>query len=219
MKIIAINGSPRKNKNTATLLTKALEGAASRGAQTEIIHLYDQNYKGCVSCFSCKLKDGKSYGKCALKDDLSPILEKISNADAIIFGSPIYLHSVTGAMRSFLERLLFQYLTYDINHSSIFTRKIPAGFIYTMNVTSDQFKAGGYEDELKALETYIEKTFGSFESLVVNDTYQFNDYSKYVAPLFDESKKKLVKEIQFPKDCQSAFDMGVRFVLLNIPYL
>jgi multimeric flavodoxin WrbA len=211
MKVIAINGSPRKNKNTATLLTKALEGAASRGAQTELIHLYDQNYKGCISCFACKLKNGKSYGKCALNDDLAPILEKISNADAIILGSPIYLHSVTGAMKSFLERLLFQYLAYDVNHSSIFNRKIPAGFIYAMNVTSDQFKAG-YEDELKSLQAYIEKTFGSLESLVVNDTYQFNDYSKYVAPLFDENKKKKVKEIQFPKDCQSAFNMGVRFV-------
>lgn len=134
MKVMAINGSPRKNKNTATLLTKALEGASSCGAETELIHLYDQNYKGCVSCFACKLKNGKSYGKCALKDDLTPILEKVSNANAIIFGSPIYLHSVTGAMRSFLERLIFQYLVYDTNHSSLFKRKIPAGFIYTMNV-------------------------------------------------------------------------------------
>ncbi|EHI96896.1 NADPH-dependent FMN reductase [Clostridium sp. DL-VIII] len=211
MKVIAINGSPRKNKNTATLLTKALEGASSFGAETELIHLYDQNYKGCVSCFACKLKDGKSYGKCALKDDLTPILEKVSSADAIILGSPIYLHSVTSAMRSFLERLVFQYLVYDENHASLFQRKIPAGFIYTMNVTNEQFKAD-YEADLKSLQAYIEKTFGSFESLVVNDTYQFNDYSKYVATLFDEKKKRKVREEQFPKDCQNAFDMGVRFV-------
>ncbi|AZV58370.1 flavodoxin family protein [Clostridium sp. AWRP] len=211
MKVIAINGSPRKNKNTATLLTKALEGASSCGAETELIHLYDQNYKGCVSCFACKIKNGKSYGKCALKDDLTPILEKVSNANAIIFGSPIYLHSVTGAMRSFLERLIFQYLVYDTNHSSLFPQKIPAGFIYTMNVTSEQFKAE-YEDELKSLQLYVEKTFGSFESLVINDTYQFDDYSKYVAPLFDEKKKRKVREEQFPQDCQNAFNMGVRFV-------
>ncbi|AGX44583.1 flavodoxin family protein [Clostridium saccharobutylicum] len=211
MKVIAINGSPRKNKNTVTILNKALEGAASRGAETELIHLYDQNYKGCVSCFACKLKDGKSYGKCALKDDLTPILEKVSNADAIIFGSPIYLHSVTGAMRSFLERLIFQYLVYDKDHSSLFQRKIPAGFIYTMNVTNEQFKSE-YENDLKSLQVYIEKTFGSFESLAVNDTYQFNDYSKYVSSLFDEKKKRKVKEEQFPKDCQNAFNMGVRFV-------
>lgn len=211
MKVIAINGSPRKNKNTATILTKALEGAASRGAETELIHLYDQNYKGCVSCFACKLKNNKSYGKCALKDDLTPILEKVSNADAIIFGSPIYLHSVTGAMRSFLERLIFQYLVYDKNHSSLFQRKIPAGFIYTMNVTNEQFKSE-YENDLKSLQVYIEKTFGSFESLAVNDTYQFNDYSKYVSSLFDEKKKRRVKEEQFPRDCQNAFNMGIRFV-------
>lgn len=210
MRVLAINGSPRKNKNTATLLTKALEGASSCGAETELIHLYEQNYKGCMSCFACKLKNGKSYGKCALKDDLTPILEKVSNADAIIFGSPIYLHSVTSAMKAFLERLIFQYLVYDVNHPSLFQRKIPAGFIYTMNVTNDKFKAE-YEDDLKSLQEYIEKTFGSFEALVVNDTYQFNDYSKYVAPLFDERKKRKVREEQFPKDCQNAFDMGVRF--------
>lgn len=210
MKVLAINGSPRKNKNTATLLNKVLDGASSCGAETELIHLYDLNYKGCISCFACKLKNGKSYGKCALKDDLTPILEKVSNADAIIFGSPIYLHSVTGAMRSFLERLIFQYLVYDQDHSSLFNRKMSVGFIYTMNVTHDQFK--GYEDELKSVQTYIEKIFGSFESLIANDTYQFDDYSRYVAPLFDETKKRKVKEKQFPQDCQNAFDMGVRLV-------
>jgi multimeric flavodoxin WrbA len=211
MKVIAINGSPRKNKNTATLLNKALEGASSRGAETELIHLYDYNYKGCISCFACKLKNGKSYGKCALKDDLAPILEKVSNADAIIFGSPIYLYSITGAMKAFLERLVFQYLVYDKNHSSIFPRKMPSGFIYTMNVTNEKFKAE-YEDVLKPIKLYIKNTFGYFESLVVNDTYQFDDYSKYVASLFDEKKKRKVREEQFPKDCKDAFDMGVRFV-------
>jgi Multimeric flavodoxin WrbA len=54
MKIIAFNGSPRKKWNTATLLQKALDGAASKGAETELIHLYDLNYKGCISCFACK---------------------------------------------------------------------------------------------------------------------------------------------------------------------
>ena len=52
MKVMAINGSPRKKWNTATLLDKALEGAASQGAETELIHLYDLNYKGCISCFA-----------------------------------------------------------------------------------------------------------------------------------------------------------------------
>ena len=56
MKFLAINGSPRKQWNTATLLNKALEGASSEGAGAELIHLYDLNFKGCTSCFECKLK-------------------------------------------------------------------------------------------------------------------------------------------------------------------
>ena len=113
MKIIAFNGSPRKEWNTATLLKKALEGAASQGAGTELIHLYDLDYKGCTSCFACKLKDGKSYGKCAVRDELTPVLEKIPDVDALILGSPIYAGAATGEMRSFLERLNFPYLVYD----------------------------------------------------------------------------------------------------------
>ena len=70
MKIMAFNGSPRKAWNTATLLGKALEGAASKGAETELVHLYDLSFKGCISCFACKLKGGRSYGKCAVEDDL-----------------------------------------------------------------------------------------------------------------------------------------------------
>lgn len=211
MKILAINGSPRKNKNTAALLNKALEGAASQGAETELINLYDLNYKGCISCFACKIKNGESYGKCALKDDLSPILEKAANADAIILGSPIYFASITGAMRSFLERFMFQYLVYDTAYSSLFRKKVSTAFIYTMNVNNDRMKDSGYDELFKYLEMVMKRLFGSSESLIVNDTYQFDDYSKYVATLFDEKKKAKVREEQFPKDLQEAFNMGVRF--------
>ncbi|MGZ4951339.1 MAG: flavodoxin family protein, partial [Halobacteriota archaeon] len=66
MNVLAINGSPRTKCNTATLLDSALEGAASQGAETELVHLYKLTFKGCISCFSCKLKNGESYGRCAV---------------------------------------------------------------------------------------------------------------------------------------------------------
>ena len=122
MKVIAINGSPRKKWNTATLLEKALEGAASEGAETELIHLYDLNFKGCTSCFACKLKDGKSYGKCAMKDELTPVLEKLEDADAVILGSPLYLGNSTGEMRSFMERYIFPYLVYSATQYHYFLK-------------------------------------------------------------------------------------------------
>ena len=66
--------------------------------------LYNFNYKGCKSCFECKLINGNSYGQCSINDEISPILKKIKNADAIILSSSIYLGSITGEMKSFMER-------------------------------------------------------------------------------------------------------------------
>lgn len=208
-KVIAINGSPRKNWNTATLLNKALEGAASQGASTELIHLYDLTYKGCTSCFVCKLKNGKSYGKCAWQDDLTPILAKIEQADALLLGSPIYLGAVTGEMRSFLERLVFPYLVYDENYSSLFPKKIPSGFIYTMNVPEDLMKKM-YIQNLQIAENVLGRMLGPVESLFATDTYQFSNYDQYVAPKFDAAAKAKRREEQFPVDCEKAFALGIR---------
>lgn len=211
MKVIVINGSPRKKWNTAILLNKALEGAASKGAETELIHLYDLDYKGCISCFACKLKDGKSYGKCAVSDDLSPVFKRIEDADALILSSPIYLGAATGEMRSFMERLLFPYYVYDVSHPTLFKKKIPTGFIYSMGLNMDGMKERGYDQHFKVTELLMERVFGTSESLCVTDTYQFDDYSKYVSTLFNEKKKAKRREEEFPKDCQRAFEMGVRF--------
>ncbi len=211
MKIIAVNGSPRKSWNTATLLNKALEGAASQGAETELIQLYDLNYKGCTSCFACKMKEGKSYGMCAVNDDVTPILDRIKEACAIILGSPIYLGGVTGEMRSFLERLIFPYLVYDPERSSLFKKKIPVGFIYTMGAPENRIKEAGYEQQFKLMDMILKRIFGASESLVVTDTYQFDDYSMYVATGMDsEAKAKRRREV-FPTDCQKAYEMGATF--------
>lgn len=211
MSIVAINGSPRKNHNTATLLQKALEGAGAAGAETELIHLYELNFKGCISCFACKLKGGKSYGRCAVKDGLTPVLEKIFAADAVILGSPVYLHSVTGEMRSLLERMIFPYLVYDKAYSTLFPRSIPVGFIYTMNVTEDRMKEFGYDQVFGGTEQALRRIFGSLETLFVHDTYQFSDYSKYVVTAFDEKAKAKRRREQFPLDCQKAFALGTEF--------
>lgn len=215
MKIIAINGSPRKNKNTGILLNHALGGAKSCGAETELINLYNLNYKGCVSCFACKIKNGKNYGKCSYQDELTPILNQIENADAIILGSPIYFASVTGEMHSFLERLMFPYLAYTKKYRSLFGRKLPVGFIYTMNVTKEQMSEFGYNQSLHFTETFLENIFGYFKSLSVNDTYQFDDYSKYVVTAFDSAKKARVREEEFPIDCKKAYNLGLELMTYN----
>jgi multimeric flavodoxin WrbA len=211
MKVIAINGSPREKWNTALLLEKALEGAASQGAETELIHLYKVNFKGCISCFACKTKGGTSYGRCGVKDDLTPILERINKADAFVLGSPVYFGAATGEMRCFMERLLFPYLAYSNPPRSLFGRKINTGFIYTMNCPEDRIKDfGGQQIDINQFA--LGMVFGACESLLSYETLQFNDYSKIVSDLFNVEERLKRREEVFPQDCRKAFEMGVRLV-------
>jgi multimeric flavodoxin WrbA len=214
MEVIAFNGGPRKTWNTATLLQKALEGAASQGAATKLIHLYDLDFKGCKSCFGCKTKGGPSHGRCAVKDDLTPILKKVEKADALILGSPIYFWAVSGEMKSFMERLMFPFYRYATDNDpapSLFPKTIHTGFIYTMGATEERLKEVGYEKAIALNEAFLRRIFGKSESLLSIDTYQFDDYSKIDQDRFDPEKKAARRKDHFPRDCQRAFEMGIRF--------
>lgn len=210
--VLAVNGSPRKTGNTAILLGEALAGAAAAGAATELIHLYDLDYKGCVSCFACKLKDGPSYGRCAVRDGLTPVIEKIARADALILGSPIYFGAVSGEMRSFQERLFFPYLQYiAAEDRSLFPRPLPTAFIYTMNVDEARFKAIGWDRPPADTARFLTMLFRApSEALFAYDTMQFDDYNRYVAPMFDPVAKVKSRHEDFPRDCARARDLGAR---------
>lgn len=212
MNIIAINGSPRKKHNTALLLQAALDGATEKGATGEMINLYDLNFKGCTSCFACKLIGGKSYGKCAMQDDLTPVLEKIAKADALVMGTPVYFGNTTGEFRSFYERLLFPYFVYDKNYSSLWDRKMPSAIIYTMNIKEEMAHEWNYQKTLGVLASYANRNFGSCEPVFVYDTCQFDDYSKYKCEAFDPVYKKKRKEENFPKEIENAKELGRRLV-------
>lgn len=209
MNVIAINGSPRKNGNTVTLLKEALKGAESQGVQTQQVDLYDLKYKGCVSCFYCKRKD-RPHGTYAMRDDLSPLLEKLKAVDAVIFGSPIYYDNITSGMTAFLERFLFSNYIYSENIPTVFPKKLPTGFIYSMNITKEQSERVHVPSNLEKYQRSITEVLGHKpELLYVYNTWQFTDYSKYESSIFSEEDKRKQREEQFPLDCKAAYDMGV----------
>jgi len=212
MKLLAFNGSPRKTWNTATLLGHAMKGAESAGAETELFHLYDLDFKGCRSCFACKRIGGASYGHCAANDGLSPLLKAAESADALLIGSPIYYALTTGETRSFLERLMFPFSVYDLQRSTLSGRKIRTAFIYTAGAPEPMVKERGFDRNAQLTEQAMERIFGSCDALWVTDTYQFDDYSKFVSSLFDPLAKKKRRDEQFPKDCEKAYELGVRLV-------
>lgn len=211
-KIIAINGSPRKNKNTATMLQSALEGAKAVGAETELINLYDYEFKGCVSCLACKRKGNKSNGLCVYSDALAPVLEKCKDADAVVLGSPIYLSDVTGMMRSFIERFVFPSLAYQVDPATgslrTLAKKKPIGFIYTMNAQQEWF-AQAYASLCAQTEASLAMIYGGpVRSLQVFNTYQVDNYADYDMDYFCEPEKRQYRDTHFDADKQQAFDLG-----------
>jgi multimeric flavodoxin WrbA len=101
MKILAIHGSPRTIRSSTRKLTGlVLEGAAGAGAETEIIDLADYRIIPCTACDACSLN-----GICVNDDDVPSLLARMQAADAIVFGSPVYIDNISGQMKVFFDRL------------------------------------------------------------------------------------------------------------------
>ncbi len=210
MKALFVNCSPRKNWNTQKLLERAMQGAKDSGAECELVNLYDIAFKGCVSCFACKLKARKQDGLCAFKDPLTPILEKARNSDVLVIGSPVYFSYPTAYMRAFLERFGFPLMDYSGNTN--LDRKIQSALIFTMNAPEDIAEKFNYPVLLGANATALERLLGNCEVLNVYDTYQFSDYSRYEAKMFDPDHKAKRRDEQFPIELDKAYDLGKRLV-------
>jgi len=209
MKVLAFNGSPRRDGTTATLLKKALEGATSQGVETELIQLNQLNMKGCQACFSCKKRGGKGYGKCVQKDDMTELYGRIEQADASILGSPIYFGAITSGMQMFVERL-YPYLNYG-NLSSNFPKKISLGLIYTM--AADDQQAKSFKGYFQFHHMIFSMLFSSVETLVSVDAFHVKDYSEIVADAIEPwvARKLKHQQEEFPQDCEKAFEMGAKF--------
>ena len=213
MKILAINGSPRKKRNTAQLLGKILEGAKEVGAETELVHLVDLNYKGCISCFKCKRLDGKSYERCSVKDELLPVLQKAHETDVLVLGTPIYFAMETSFMRAFMERMFFQYNTYAPSKPSVAPEKKATALVYTMNVSEEGSKTMGFDVVSEMARKIMKRRFKGPCSIFASfETMQYDDYSKYESEIFDGAARKKRREEFFPEELHAAFELGVQLV-------
>ena len=212
MKLLAVNGSPRQKWNTAQLLEHVVSGARSKGAEAELIHLSDLKYTGCMSCFSCKKIGGHSYGRCILKDELRPVLDKAHVADVLVLGSPIYIGTESSFMRAFEERLFFQYLLYSNIMPPLSPRKKATALIYTMNAKYKDMAIYGVDNIVAMAKHLMEREFGPCEVLFSCDTLQFDDYSKYDTDMFDSHAKQQRHETVFQQELQEAFNLGQRLV-------
>lgn len=100
MKVIGINGSSRKDGNTAIIIGKVFDELNKEGIETELIQLADYDIQPCRGCFACKGRGNCVYAT----DGFAGIFSRLVGADGIILGSPVYSADVSAKMKAFLER-------------------------------------------------------------------------------------------------------------------
>ena len=128
MKVVAFNGSPRRNGNTVILLKEIFRVLEREGIETEMIQLGNKPFHGCTACGKCKeIQDGK----CHIKNDLlNMCIEKMEEADGILIGSPVYFADVTPEVKALID--VAGYVTRANNHllkRSLKCLKILFGFV------------------------------------------------------------------------------------------
>ena len=207
-KIVAVNAGPRMGWNTETLIKEASRGAEKAGAIVERFDLFRlERYTGCISCFGCKKEKFK--GRCICKDGLTPVLDAIREADGLIFGSPNYLSEMTASFRALYERLIFQNLTYNMEHPCCNERMIPVLLIMTSNAPE-----GNYKDLVDGYQQTLSRFVGPTRTLVSGNTLQIKDYAGTDWPwtMFDAEAKQKRHETVFPEECKRAYALGMEMV-------
>jgi len=102
MKVVGINGSPRKDGNTHDLIEKVLDVLQSEGIETEFVQLGGKNIKGCSACYKCFENKDK---RCSVKNDIcNEVIEKMIEADGIVLGSPTYFTNVSAELKALIDR-------------------------------------------------------------------------------------------------------------------
>jgi multimeric flavodoxin WrbA len=123
MKVVAFNGSSRKDGNTAILIRRVLTELEKDGIKTEMVQLAGENIPGCIACYKCVANKNK---RCAVTGDIvNDCIAKMAEADAIILGSPTYFADCTAQMKALIDRAGF------VNRANggMFKRKIGAAVV------------------------------------------------------------------------------------------
>lgn len=110
MRVLTLMGGARKAGNTATVTNKVIEELESKGHEVEKIYLQTKNIRGCLACGKCK--EGIETVGCVQQDDAIEILEKMAEAELVLFTSPLYFWGVSGPLKTLIDRTFSFYVNY-----------------------------------------------------------------------------------------------------------
>jgi len=200
MKILGFIGSPRVNGLNAKLMSSALKGVESKGAETKRYDLIKCTIEYCRGCFKCIFENhGLPFGKCPIEDDMAGILEDYVKADGYIYSTPVYDVGVTALMKTFLERKFALFFKDKEDTITLPGPRVPAHFlkkaslIVTANAR-DEYKEVMGPPCFEALETDL-----MLEQVEVVDRF-------YVGGAHVMTEERLAEKQE------EAFNLGVRLV-------
>ena len=171
MKVVAISSSPRKGGNSDILCDQFLKGAAEAGHQTEKIRLSGYHLAPCSGCYGCA-----SSKICVKKDGMTDILQKLIDADILVFATPVYFYSMCAQMKTFIDRCLPRYR--EIQNKA---------FYFIVTAADPQSEAA--DETLAGLRGFLRCLPGAVERDIIygTGTWEYNDV--YQHPSFELAYK------------------------------
>ncbi|KAH0788579.1 flavodoxin family protein [Histomonas meleagridis] len=190
------------------LLEAVKKGAESKGANVEMVDLFNLGFKGCGSCLQCK-KIGAP-AKCYQKDNLSPYLEKIHECDGFAIGTPVYMGNFSSTFYAFLERLIYSNTRYEIGERHLkLSKRIPTGLLISLGADLETYK-NVYTKTLGHNADLLSNVFGPCTTVANVSQALVPDAKPYEMGMFNMDKiHKWVKDHD-PIVLKQAFDLGVK---------
>lgn len=168
MKVLGINGSVRKNGNTALIIGQIFESLSTKGIETELIQLADYEIQPCRGCFACKGR-----GNCVFKNDgFAEIFSHMTEADGIILGSPVYSADVSAKMKAFLER------------GGVIVATNPGIFRHKVGASVAAVRRGGGMTTVDTMNHFMLNK----EMIVVGSTYWNMVYGKNIGDVLNDEE-------------------------------
>lgn len=195
MRTIVINADPKRKGICSQLMKQALKGAESVGAEVEYVDLYKMDLSGCRICLICKRDE--DICKCYWRDELSPLIERIFDADCLLIGAPIFFSNPSSHYMALLERLIYCMVSYKTGNK--FKGKVNVGLFYTINYPMDYFEKS-IRPHLKQSEDVLKMLNGKVVIDVFSNISK-NDISK-------GSNIVEAKEKQLLDDFDKIFDIA-----------
>ena len=195
MKCIVINADPKRKAVNAKLAKSAAKGAESVGAEVEYVDLYKMDLSGCRICLICK--NDEDVCKCYWRDELSPLIERILDADVLLVAVPIFFSYPSSHYMALLERMIYCMVSYKSGNK--FKGSVNVGLFYTINYPKSYFEKS-VRPHLKQSEDLL----GMLNGKVVIETFSNiskNDYNNN--PDVAKSKEK-----QLEIDLDTVFEIG-----------